>query len=1350
MTQPLAQCLQVITWLVLLCAGEAYAGEAGHGSASKVPAHAGEIAVTKSDERSLVFEYRPRFSTPREIQQNGQKYMLYDFAGSVSSEMRKHAGFPDLRFRSFPIALPGEKGSTVRVIAADYEDILSVMYAPVPTMRMRDKMMETGSYSVNSAAYGAAGFLPAGIVDLTPTTSSRSLLLGGVRIYPLQYNAATRTVRKYTRIVVEISYGPRMTRPMANKDEVPFTNVMLNHNMAASWKVAPASAQIKSSVLASGAWYRLTVNEDGIYRLTAQYLTNSGINLAGINPQTIKIYGNGGTEIPEDVSAPRAGDLVENAIYVEGESDGKFDSGDFVVFYGRSPRGWAYDAPSKTLQHYINHYTEANYYWLTFGGASGKRMQAQPSLASSGAYAPDKFTDAVATEKEAENLVQSGKDWYGQRIEPNSSFTLVNTLPGLVPNDVIKYRYSLVAASSKTPVFTVKEREGNRILGIYTLGTISEDLAATAGTWAASGSSTLSNNSSQLNFAYQSSDPGAKSWIDWVEINYPRLLWAVDNVLHFRAPDTNAVVEYRLQQFTETPWVFNVSSFADVKLIAGVTGSYMFQASESARQPSEYWASTPATWKAPAAIDAEANQDLRGFSAGAQFIIVTSPEFRSPADRLAALRQSQGISTVVVNVDQIYNEFAGGLPDITGIRDYLRYAYVNWTEHPRYVLFFGQASYDYKGILGSKSSYVPTWQSVESRDDIYSYSTDDFFAKFGSGDGISLVLGRIPSRTVADATTVVDKAIRYDGSSVRDNWKLRIAYVGDDSWTPEREDGTIHSDAAEALAEQHTPDIFEKKKIYIAEYPTEYSAQGRRKPGAFQAIIDNINQGVLLLNFSGHGNPEQLAHENIFNVSTSIPPLVNSDRLTVFFMATCNFSQFDDPVRTSGGELLMNKQDGGAIAVMSATRKVYASENTQLANGTYDAMFGYNAYGQVVAMRPAEALFTFKVGSSGNGVNDQKFFFMGDPTMKLQFPSGYASIDSINQQPLDTLHGAPVSPVLIHALSRVTVSGSVRKEGNAIDDSFIGKLTLIVNDPTHKKVILNFWDSVDWPYMATGSTIFRGDNSIVNGRFHASFIVPRDVSFADSTMRGRMLVYFSNNAIDGAGITDQFRVGTPDSVATSDQLGPKISIYLDSRSFRPGDMVSEKPNLIVDLTDSSGINTSSSGIGHRIEAWINNGTQSTDVTDAYSNKLDNYTEGSVQYRLSNLPQGRNTLRVRAWDSFNNSASAETYFDVASGDQLTVTDVMNYPNPFANTTEFTFRQNQSGLINVTVKVYTVAGRLIQSLTTTSAGESFVRVPWDGRDRDGDLPANGVYFYKLLVSTADGRFSSEALGKLSIVK
>ena len=144
--------------------------------------------------------------------------------------------------------------------------------------------------------------------------------------------------------------------------------------------------------------------------------------------------------------------------------------------------------------------------------------------------------------------------------------------------------------------------------------------------------------------------------------------------------------------------------------------------------------------------------------------------------------------------------------------------------------------------------------------------------------------------------------------------------MGDDSWTSEGEDGDIHSAQAESLAENHVPAQFEKRKIYIAEYPTVISAQGRRKPGAYQAIIDEINRGTLIVNYTGHGNPTVWAHESIFSVQTSIPLLVNANRLAVFFLATCNFSQFDDPNRYTGSELLMNKSDGGAIGVVFAAR----------------------------------------------------------------------------------------------------------------------------------------------------------------------------------------------------------------------------------------------------------------------------------------------------------------------------------------------------------------------------------------------------------------------------------------------
>ncbi len=872
-------------------------------------------------------------------------------------------------------------------------------------------------------------------------------------------------------------------------------NAVANPEMLQLWRTPTVSIRktaAASSVLATGDWYRLTVSEEGIYKIDAAYLAAAGINAGSIDPRTIKIYGNGGKELSEDVAVVRPSDLVENAIYVEGEADGQMGSGDYVLFYGRGVRGLTYDPVSRSVQHYIHHYSDVNYYWLTFGGARGKRMVDQPSLAAPPDVVVERFPDAIFIEEEKVNILSSGKDWLGQSLSgPSASFTYVNALPGLVANDFIRYRYSLVAHDGTTPQFTVKD--GGVTLGTFVLPPTFDYLYATGGIWQSIGTSSLTNATSQFNVGFSSPSNAAEGWVDWIEIVYPRMLWGVNNFLRFRSPDTTAVAEFRLQQFSAMPMVFNVSDYANVRLFSGVSGSYMFRDSLKAGSVTEYCAAGSGAWKTPSAVQKMANQDLHGYGAGADFIIVTSSEFRAAADRLKAYREQPsagGLSTTVVDVNQIYNEFSGGVPDISAIRDFLKSAYDAWIPQPKFVLFFGGGSYDYKGILGSKSSYVPTWQSAESRHDVNSYATDDFFTAFGSDMSPSLVGGRISSRTLAEAHTVVDKIIRYEDNSARDSWKTRMLFVGDDAWTSEGGevgDGPEHSNDAETLSNPvNTPDELEKKKIYIAEYPTVFSSQGRRKPGAAQDILDNINQGVLMVNYSGHGNPKVWAHEMIFEVTTSIPRLVNADRLSVFFLATCNFSQFDDPKNYTGSELLMNKPDGAASAVISASRKVFASGNAALNQGTYRRLFGRDAYGRVIVERLATALFLYKV-SSFNGDNDQKFFYMGDPTMRLAYPRGFASIDSINGQPVDSVGGvARTLPIALKALSRVTVVGTVRDAANRPDSTFQGILSLRVNDVSRMRTIVNFYPGFNWEYLASGGTIYKGENSVSSGKFRAS------------------------------------------------------------------------------------------------------------------------------------------------------------------------------------------------------------------------------------------------------------------------
>lgn len=1319
-----------------------------------------DVQVVRSDNRGIVLDYRPVYSAPQRVAAS-KSYILYDFAGSTGADPRTHAGQPDLRYRSLPLILLSELGNSVSLVEGEYDDIPGGDIVPVPALRGSGDGLGIGSYHEDPSHYGLNAFLPDHNVFLMPAQSVRGAVLSSIVVCPVQYNPVTRMVRRYRRMRIKVDFGLARNARSSGGDPMIKNVSVLNPELFAPAERGgvtglskPSAAQ--SSVLSEGVWVRMQISDDGIYVLGSGDLRASGIDPSALDPRTIKIYGNGGRELAENVGTARANDLLENAITVIGEEDGRFDAPDYILWYGRSVRGWHYDVGAKMHSHFINHYSETNYYWMTFGGPAGKRMPVQPSAPETPAIIPQSYTEHVFMEEERINLLRSGKDWYGHSIEAGSPWSTTMLLPGLLPGGETTYRYALVARAAIRPLVTVSQ--GSTSLATHVLDVVDYEspyLFATGARFETRGTSSLPGSTSTLTFRMTGSDQAAIVWLDWLEIHYPRSLVAFNDMLKFRGPDTTGVVEYRLSGFSGAPVVLDVSHHENVKRVEALGSPYTFRARETSGVVSEYHAATPATFRRPLSLEFIQNQDLRGDTTAADFVIVTGAEYRAAADRLAAYRgdaRHGNLRTRVVDVGQIYNEFGGGIPDVTAIRDYLLYAYNLWNPKPRYLLMFGQASYDYKALLGSRSSYVPTWQSDESRDDVGTWATDDFFVKFGPGDAPWLATGRLSPRTGGEADALVERIFRYESNSDADAWKLRMLFVGDDSWTPAVEDGTIHSQAAEDLATFYTPDEFEKKKIYLAEYPTVFAADGRRKPGAYQELIDRINEGVLIVNFTGHGNPTVWTHERVFTVETSIPSLVNNNRFAVFFAATCNFSEIDDPKRYTGSELLMNKPDGGAIGVLSATRKVFAGGNNDLHQRVFREMFRRDRLGRLSATTVAEALFAFKSpASSSNSINDQKFFFMGDPTMRLQLPPELAVVDSLNGESPDSADGGVRSnPITLKSLGRVHLQGSVRDENNRVNAAFSGTISLQINEASRRVRIQNFAPGIDWEYLSAGSTIFRGQGTMSDGRFIATFIVPRDISYADAASRGRMVAYLSGSGGEVIGYTSMFIIAGTDTAVRADTEGPRVSLYLDSRAFRPGDLVRESPVLIADLTDSSGINTSTAGIGHRMELWINNRTEGRDVSAYFSSRLEDYRIGSLRVPLAALPQGSNSLRLRVWDSFNNSSTGETFFQVAGADRLVISEVWNYPNPFAGETRFTFRQNQLSPLRVRVKVFTLAGRMIQSLETITGGEPFVQVAWDGRDRDGDNVANGVYLYKVIATTFDGTLHAEAMGKLSVIR
>lgn len=1098
-------------------------------------------------------------------------------------------------------------------------------------------------------------------------------------------------------------------------------------------------------------WYRMEITETGLYRIDRTMLRTAGVAaeaLAEIG--RIRLYGLPGTPIPESLAEPRPAGMQEIPRLIQDvNGNGALDDGDAVIFYGRSVRDWRYDASSRTFHHTINPYTEKNVVLMSFDpNAFGRNMDSVVSSAGPGVEVTD-VVGRIAVDQDRINFVNSGRRWVGEPFDLNDPTSVfVNALPGLVPSTTVNYRAVFFSRSGTVDSFRVAEND-QPVLGpviMYTSDVSSVDqvnnYAYEAPVQTFSYTGPLPEQRSVLKFMFGTRNSSAKGWLDWFEIMYRRSLTAANDRLLFPSPDTTALLEYTVRNLSSrSAIVLDVTDHANVRRVAGVEFDMadaslcrfrLPQTAGSVRELAVVGANGYLTPSAPVKVNAPS---LRSFSGQARFLIIAPKEFLEEAERLRAHReQRDSLRTLVVDIADIYHEFGGGMPDPMAVRDFLAFARSNYAGPVRYVLFFGNGHFDYRNIGTSVRNWVPPYETAESNYQIMSYASDDYFARLDVGSArISLAIGRLPGRTVAEMRALVDKIIHYETVSPLDPWRNRITFIADDGQTSTTFEGSLHTGQTEALARSYTPTSFEQRKIYLVEYPTVNTASGRRKPTANDAIIEAFNRGSLIMNFTGHGNPRLWTHEAVFTREGSLPRLTNRDRLTFLVAATCNFAQWDNPAEQSAGELLLTMPDGGAIGVVTATRSVYSFDNFELNAEFYRQLFLRDAAGG--SLRVGDAFYAMK--QIRTEANDQKYHLLGDPTLRLLQPAGLARIDSVNGV-------STASVAVVPSLGRIAVKGSVRDGLGGLRSDFSGRGILELFD-TKRNVTVGEWGG--YTFEVQGSVLYRGEVSVASGQFAALVPVPKDVSFGS---RARLALYATSGAIDAAGVTEQVTILGTDTSAAVDTTGPSVEVFVGTTAFRSGDVVAPEPDLIVVLSDVNGINTSTAGIGHRLEAELVESQRVVELGEHYRGDLDTYQSGRAVVTLSGLEEGRHTVRVRAWDTHNNSSSVEAVFEVRSGSGVELFRPANYPNPMRDGTVFTFQRTSTDPVSVSVRIYTIAGRLIQELTAEGVADVSVGIPWDGRDRDGAAIANGVYLYKIIVRSLDRTESREFIGKLVVLK
>ncbi|HCD53522.1 MAG TPA: hypothetical protein DEQ34_13825, partial [Balneolaceae bacterium] len=883
----------------------------------------------------------------------------------------------------------------------------------------------------------------------------------------------------------------------------------------------------------------------------------------------------------------------------------------------------------------------------------------------------------------------------------------------------------------------------------------------------------------EMELMMSGTDNGAEAFVDYLELKARRQLLATSGKLSFFLPADGSVDEfatYQMSGFNGTPIALDVTDPVNPRSIevtaSGSNYNLLYHTDGDSRIIAQSSLQSPLPGRK---ID---NQNLHGTAFYPDYIIVTNDYFMDYANELANYRAQDGLTPLVVTQSQILNEFSSGITDPTAIRDFIKYlwdlAIDNGQEPPKYLLLFGDTSFDTKNIIdNSFTNFVLTYQSAESIHRTQSYGTDDYFGHlddneglFSSADRVDLGIGRISAQTRSEARIALDKIYRYENPDNNGDWQNLFTFAGDDDFPDREENRDLHVLNADGTAERMDIDApgGRFKKIYLFSYPEEITGAGRQLPGATSDFMNTLNSGTLVMNYSGHGNMQTLADEELF-ISDNIPDLTNRNKLTLLVTATCQFGRYDDAYAQSGAEKLVFAENGGAIGSFTTTRVVYTNSSpTQLNFGINVAlsqkMLERDEEGR--PLRLGDIFVRTKNTSIGSEINARKFILLGDPAVRFALPNRSVTVTSINDQDLGTLTG----DLTIKALDEVKMKGAVTSSNGEILSDFNGEATITFYDAPRRVSIpmdldwveeigcyLNRGTEYECTYQVQTDILFKGKVQVTNGEFDLDFIIPKDISFSEET--GRIIVYAKDTETTAGGSYTDVVFNGINEIAVNDGKGPELDVFLNDQSFLNGSLANGSPKLIVELADSSGINTTGTGVGHEIIATIDTKPQQNYVlNNFYEGALNDYTRGRIEYPLEEIPEGSYTLKVRAWDVHNNPAEKSIFFEVAPEEDLVVDHVYNYPNPMNNFTSFTFEHNQQGNpLDVDIRIYTLSGKLVQhkkeQITTSS---SYASISWNGRDRDNDRLGNGTYIYVLRVTadTPEGRSTTEKIEKLVIIR
>ena len=1105
------------------------------------------------------------------------------------------------------------------------------------------------------------------------------------------------------------------------------------------------------SALSDGNIVKIRVGETGIHMIPFDSLT-----AWGLNAEHVSVLGYGGAMLSEDFTRKHHDDLPPVSIYMHKGADGLFNSGDYILFYAQGSIQW-HASSNGIWRHTRNTYSDYGYYFVTDKPSLQRLITLSDETYDLKNVADvDWYTAYYLHEKDSVNLVDingkngGGREFYGEMLNAKNS-TLTITFPAQhVCTDKNAYCNVHLAASSSASTSMQINYAGNT--ATKKVASIVEQHTLACVDSIAIKCLPSSSGEQKVSIDFSNTAANASAYLNYIELAVPCNLVMTGNEMlinNISFVGSKPVIRYHLTGANAQTQIWRITDEINAEQIpTEVQGNTLTWVGNNT-SVEKYVALNPAsTWRKPAMVGKVPNQNLHSLE-NIDYVIICPAEFVEPAKRLAKKHEeADNLTWAVVTDEQVYNEFSSGTPDASAYRWLMKMLYDRANEDPakapKSLLLLGNGTYDNRKILSSSGiNKLLTYQAKNSTNEVNAYGTDDYFGFLADNTGVlngvfddtraymNIGVGRIPAKTLQEANQVVDKTCTYIDDKVLGKWKSQILFLADDG------DHGLHVETAEAGAKimQRKNKDFALTKIYLDAHTQEVSAAGERYPLAKNQFDNLLSSGVLFMNYSGHGGYNNITNE-LFMRTNDIKHMTNANQ-AFWFLATCSFSHYDGGNTSAGEEAVLNPY-GGAIGVLSACRTVYADKNTKLNELVCDTILGHsNPFSYSMTIGEASYIAKNKAVSRNIGANTRAYVLLGDPAIRLNYPTDYQVKTTST---LDT----------IHALTTQTIRGFIETHDNDTAHWFNGKLDVTIFDKKQeittrdndeiveeKKIRITY---EDYP-----NTLFVGQTDVIDGKFEFSFMVPKDIRYNYGNGR---IVYYAHDGDareEAIGHFEDFVIGGSSSLITLDTIGPEIDIYLNNSFFQSGGDTHEYPHFYAEIYDENGINTAGAGIGHDLLMVIDNDAKQTYVLNSYFQALNNsYQAGIVSYKMAEQTEGAHTLTFRAWDLYNNSSTAMLDFQVVKGLDPQLYNITTYPNPVTSTGVLNIIINHDRpdeILESIVNMYDLSGKLVY----TYSQQNHNPIQWNM----GEINApNGIYVYQVKIKTTTSNFVSKA-GKIIII-